>query len=118
MDSRAGASAAGREDVNEMSLTDDEQYRLEQIESYLRSADPDLSRRLDPSFDPARDRRSLVRSVALLLLGTVIVIAGAAGVTALFSYGTLVVVLGLALMTWALQRLRVLNPPPTGAPAR
>ncbi|WP_420123509.1 DUF3040 domain-containing protein [Nakamurella sp.] len=101
-----------------MSLTEDEQHRLEQIESYLRSTDPSLSRRLDPHSDPAPDRRALVRSVALLLLGTVVMVAGAAGVTALFSYGTVVVLLGLALMTRALQQLRGLNPPPARAPIR
>lgn len=101
-----------------MSLTDDELDRLARIESYLQSSDPTLSRRLDPSFDPARDRRALVRSVGLLLLGTVVMVTGAAGVTGLISYGTVVALLGVALMTWALQRLRSLNPPPAGAPAR
>lgn len=101
-----------------MSLTDEEQDRLDQIESALRSSDPALSRRLDPSSDPALDRRFLVRSVALLLLGTMVMVAGAAGVTALFSYGTVFVLVGLGLIGWALQRLRCLNPPPTDTPAR
>lgn len=95
-----------------MSLTDEEQVRLDQIETYLRSTDPTLSRRLDPSFDPAPVRRSLVRSVALVLLGTVVMVAGAAGVTALFSSGTVFVMVGLGLMFWGLRRLRDLNPPP------
>lgn len=112
---RAGGPPTGREDGDEMSLTDDELHRLDQIESHLRWSDPSLSRHLDPSFDPARHRRSLVGSVSLLLLGTMVMVAGAAGVTALFSYGTVFVLLGLGLMARALQRLRDLNPPPAGS---
>lgn len=101
-----------------MSLTHDEQHHLHEIETYLRSSDPALARRLDPSFDPARDRKVVVRCVLLLLLGTAIMVAGAAGVTALASYGTVFAVLGVALMALALRRLRQLNPPPVAGPGR
>jgi hypothetical protein len=101
-----------------MSLTHDEQHRLDEIESNLRSSDPTLARRLDPSFDPARDRRVLIRCVVLLLLGTAIMVAGAAGVTAVVSYGTVVALLGVALMGLALRRLRQLYPPPVAVPGQ
>lgn len=101
-----------------MSLTHEEQHRLNEIEQHLRSSDPTLSRRLDPSFDAAHDRRVLIRSVLLLLLGTAVMVAGAAGVTGVFSYGTLFALSGVALMTLAILRMRNLNPPPTPVPAR
>ncbi len=98
-----------------MSLTQDEQHRLNEIELHLRSSDPTLSRRLDPSFDPGRERRVLIRYVLLLLLGTAIMVAGAAGVTGVLSYGTLFALSGVALMTVAILRMRTLNPPPAAA---
>lgn len=101
-----------------MSLTHDEQHHLHEIETNLRLSDPTLARRLDPSFDPVRDRKVVVRCVLLLLLGTAIMVAGAAGVTALASYGTVFAVLGVALMALALRRLRQLNPPPVAGPGR
>ncbi len=101
-----------------MSLTHDEQHRLNEIELHLRSADPTRSRRLDPSFDPARERRVLIRCVLLLLLGTAITVVGAAGVTGVLSIGTVFVLLGAGLMGRAIHRLRDLNPPPAAAPAQ
>ena len=99
-----------------MPLTYDEQLRLNEIELHLRTSDPTLTRRLDPSFDPARDRRTLIGCALLLLLGIAIMVAGAAGVTAVFSYGSLFALLGSGLMALALRRLRNLNPPPAAAP--
>lgn len=101
-----------------MSLTHDEQVRLDEIELHLRSSDPTLTRRLDPSFDPGRDQRALIRCILLLLLGTVIMVAGAAGVTGVLSYGTVFALSGVALMTVAIRRIRNLNPPPAAAPAQ
>jgi hypothetical protein len=101
-----------------MSLTHDEQHRLNEIERHLRSSDPTLSRRLDPSFDPAHDRRVLIRCVLLLLLGTAIMVAGAAGVTGLLSYGTVFVLLGVGLMAQALLMARNMNPPPAAGRTR
>jgi Flp pilus assembly protein TadB len=101
-----------------MSLTHDEQHRLNEIEEHLRSSDPALSRRLDPSFEPARDRRGLVRCVLVLLLGTLVMVAGAAGVTGLLSYGTVFVLLGIGLMILALRTARTLNPPPAAGSIR
>ena len=101
-----------------MSLTHDEQLRLNEIELHLRSSDPALSRRFDPFFDPARDHRVLVRCVLLLLLGTTIMVTGAAAVTGVFSYGTVFALLGVGLMTVAIHRARNLNPPPSAAPAQ
>lgn len=98
-----------------MSLTHDEQHRLDEIELHLRSSDPALNRRLDPSFDRARDHRVLVRCILLLVLGTAIMVAGAAGVTGVFSYGTVFALLGIGLITLALRRVRDLNPPPTAS---
>lgn len=101
-----------------MSLTHDEQARLAEIEMHLRSSDPTLSRKFDPSFEPGSDIRVLIRSVLLLLLGTVVMVLGAAGVTDLFSYGTVFALSGVALMTLAILRMRNLNPPPAAAPAQ
>jgi len=118
MDGWAGRARGRREDENDMSLTHDEQARLDEIEMHLRSTDPTLSRRLDPRFDPARDRRIQIRCVLLLLLGTAIMVAGAAGVTGVVSYGALFALLGVGLMTLAIRRVRNLNPPPAGAPTQ
>lgn len=101
-----------------MSLTHDEQHRLNEMEEYLRSSDPAFPRRLDPSFEPTGDRSVVIRSVLLLLLGIVVMVAGAAGVTGLFSTGTAFALLGVALMARALLRLRSTNPPPVAAPAQ
>jgi hypothetical protein len=101
-----------------MSLTHDEQHRLDEIETNLRSSDPTLARRLDPSFDPARDRRVLIRCVVLLLLGIAIMVAGAAGVTGAFSSGTVFALLGVGLMALALRWLRHLYPPPAAVPGQ
>ena len=101
-----------------MSLTHEEQLRLNEIERRLRASDPALPRRLDPTFDPADDRRVLIRCVLLLLLGTAIMVAGAAGVTGILSYGTVFALLGVGLMTLAIRRIRNLNPPPAAAPAQ
>lgn len=118
MDRWAGRARGRREDVNDMSLTHDEQLRLNEIELHLRSSDPAFTRRLDPSFDPSRDHRVLIRCILLLVVGTSIMVAGAAGVTGVFSYGTVFALLGVGVMTLAIRRMRSLNPPPAAATAQ
>ncbi len=97
-----------------MSLTHDEQARLDEIAAHLFSTDPALSSRLDWTAARRRRRRVLAESVTLLLAGMLIMVAGAAAVGTVPFLGLLVVAAGIATMGAALHLARTLNPPEPG----
>ena len=98
-------------DVNRMSLSPDEQVQLDGIEAHIRSTDPSWSTRLNWSAVRRQRRRTIGRCFLLLLVGNLIMIAGAAGVRGVVSVGTLVALAGFAVIVRALLMARTLNPP-------
>ena len=101
-----------------MSLSPDEQVQLDGIEAHIRSTDPSWSTRLNWSAVRRQRRRNIGRCFLLLLVGNLIMIAGAAGVRGVLSVGTLVALAGVAVMVRALLMARALNPPDTTVRSR
>lgn len=94
-----------------MSLSHEEQLRLDEMGSHIRTTDPEFFSRMAATTVERRWRR-FVECVALSVVGTAIMIVGAAKVDSIFSTGTAIVLVGCAVTAWSLVRSRTLRPPP------
>ncbi len=100
-----------------MTLSEDEQHKLDEIETFTRSADPRFAANLD--LASAR-RRRMALSGSAFWFGLVILMVGMSAARGPISIGVLVGSYGLILMVWATvtaQRNRIRRKGhPTGDP--
>jgi len=93
-----------------MTLSEDEQHLLDEIETFTRSADPGFAANLNLVAAQARRRTRLALSRYGFWFGFVILMVGAGSARGPISAGVLVACYGLTLMVWATvvaQRNRV-----------
>ena len=83
-----------------MTLSEDEQHILDEIETLTRSADPGFAANLNLVAAQARRRKRLALSRYGFWLGFVILMVGAGSARGPISAGVLVACYGLTLMVW------------------
>lgn len=96
-----------------MALSDDEQYRLREIEALTAASDPAFASRLDLPAAVRRRRRMLLACWCVLAFGAVMMMAGAGAARGLISIGTVVAALGWTLMMWSVFAAWGLRTPKT-----
>ncbi len=84
-----------------MTLSEDEQHILDEIETFTRSADPGFAANLNLVAAQARRRKRLALSRYGFWLGFVILMVGAGSARGPISAGVLVACYGLTLIVWA-----------------
>jgi Protein of unknown function (DUF3040) len=101
-----------------MTLSEDEQHILDEIETFTWSADPGFAANLNLVAAQARRRKRLALSRCGFWLGFVVLMVGAGSARGPISAGVLVACYGLTLMVWATviaqrNRVRRERRPPT-----
>lgn len=84
-----------------MSLSEDEQHRLGEIESLTAAADPQFARRLDLLAASRRRRAGRWACWVLFAVGIGLICGGVAAAHGFISVGAVVAGLGWALMAWS-----------------
>ena len=85
-----------------MSLSEDEKFRLGEIEAHARATDPRFVRRLSITDLRRRQRRLIVTLWCLLFLGICMTTNGLTAAKGLISLGTLAALFGGALTAWSI----------------
>ncbi|HEY5882177.1 MAG TPA: DUF3040 domain-containing protein [Nakamurella sp.] len=85
-----------------MSLSEDEKFRLGEIEAHVRATDPRFVRRLSIADLRRRQRRFIVTLWCLLFLGISMFANGLTAAKGLISLGMLTAVFGGALTAWSI----------------
>lgn len=93
-----------------MSLSDDERDRLLEIEALTAAADPQFARRLDLDAAVGRRRRARWVCWVLLIAGAFTMVAGVGAARGAISLGTVLTVIGGALMIWSAATAHTLRP--------
>lgn len=84
-----------------MTLSEDEQGRLDEIESCTRSADPVFAAGLDLPAAQRRRRQRVLLSQCGFWIGALTVIIGAGAANGMISVGTFVGCYGFIIIVWA-----------------
>lgn len=84
-----------------MTLSEDEQGRLDEIESCTRSADPVFAASLDLPAAQRRGRQRVLLSQCGFWVGPLILIIGAGAAYGMISVGTFVGCYGFIIIVWA-----------------
>lgn len=84
-----------------MSLSEDEQSRLGEIEAHARATDPGFARRLNLADARRRHRHLIVILWCLLFVGSSMLANGLTAANGLISMGNVVAVFGGGLMIWS-----------------